>query len=144
MQRTWNRPMHSQCCPPLVSVSAYEPSLVDWGRGHVLLLSSIPLTLTIFPPLPWGSPVSEVRNPIETSDLETLLIVWLWASAPAPICCHRKPPQCCLNKALIYEYRSVLLGIISLILFLYFGQFCLVLPSVSGLLSLKFLAIQAM
>lgn len=44
----------------------------------------------------------------------------------------------------IYEDRTVLLGIISLILFLYLDQFLLALPSVPGLFSLNFQAIQTM
>jgi hypothetical protein len=72
-----------------------------------------PLSPTMYAfSFPWGSPISEVTDPIATSSLEWLHTVWLWVSTPAPFCCWRKPLWWCQDKVQIYEYSRISLGII--------------------------------
>lgn len=63
-----------------VSLRPHEPCLVD-SVGHVLLLASISLTPTVFPPPPLqGFTVSEERDVMETFSLDTFSTKCLAAS----------------------------------------------------------------
>lgn len=71
-----------------VSLRPYEPCLVD-SVGHVLLLSSISLTPTAFPPpLLQGFTVSEGRDIMETFSLDTL-----YKMAVSHRMCYRLKPE---------------------------------------------------
>lgn len=93
-----------------VCVSPWESYLV----GGILLISSIspmvfhPTLLRIFL-------ISKGKDLMETSNLDSLSkYIWLWVSIPSSICYGRNFLWWWLDKAPIYEYSRILLGIILL------------------------------
>lgn len=72
-----------------VSVSPCEACII----GQVLVSSNFCDFYTLSSPLLLYSLILVVKDPVETSALDCLLHnVWVWISAPTPICCWRKPP----------------------------------------------------
>lgn len=108
--------------------SWYPPALLTTIKFLLLLLQD--------------SPISKERNLMKTSSFDFLHI--LSGCGSLHICCQRKPLWWQPDKALIYEYSSISLGIISWNFFFFFYHFCLVLSWDSGLAILWFLVIWAL
>jgi hypothetical protein len=93
-----------------VSVSPYEPCLVD-SVGHVLLCAPSPLTPTLFlPPLSRGSRISDGRDPMETSNLDSLSREDCFINRSHKMSGKKKPRKLTTEKeigACIIDSRSV-------------------------------------
>jgi hypothetical protein len=88
-----------------VSVSPYQTYLVDLV-DHILLLSSTPSdSYSLSFPSSVGFLSSKVRSSVETSNLDS-------SSAWYPMCFQRQSLWRWLDKAPIYEYSRISLGII--------------------------------
>lgn len=90
-----------------VSVSPYEPQLVD-SVGSVLLMFSIPSDS--YSPLLHGILLSSAgRDHVETSNLDSFILSVMFACRSLHLLQYGYSS---LDKALIYEYSRVSLGII--------------------------------
>lgn len=85
-------------------------------------MSSNPLIATVFLSSK-GFPISGAREPMETFNYAfSVLIIWLWVSASAPICWWRNPLWW-LEKTLMYEFSRLSPGNIWLWFFSYITNY---------------------